>query len=86
MCSSSAWLPVASSLGGCYDLLQQVAVPGAFPLSPHLCFFSGRRNDGEPKGGFSSAKGCGYVRVHVPVLLPLCYWGVKMSKGMDSTS
>lgn len=86
MCSSSAWLPATSSLGGCHNLLQHVAVPGAFPLSPSLCFCSGRRNDEEPKGGFSSVKGCSYARVCMVVLLLLCYWVVKMGKGTDSTS
>lgn len=50
-----------------------------------LCSCIGRRNDEEPRGGFSSAEGCGCVRVCTPVL-PFYYWLDKMGKGMDSTS
>jgi len=86
MCSSSAWLLAASSLAGCRNLLQQVAVPGTFPLSPYLCFCSGRRYDEEPRGGLSSVKGWQLCKGKMPVFLPLCYWVGKMGKGTDSTS
>lgn len=54
--------------------------------SSSFLFCIGRRNDEEPRGGFSSAEGCGCVRVCTPVLLPFYYWLDKMGKGMDSTS